>query len=79
MILAHVERPRSARRTQKHLSRERFRTPGAHPGPRPGPGVYATADSVATPALLPDGSTADGSVSSTVERAILDSGTKAAK
>jgi NADH-quinone oxidoreductase subunit J len=35
--------------------RQRFR-PGNYPAPAPGPGVYATSDSVATPARLPDGS-----------------------
>jgi len=54
MVLAHVERPPEGRTTQRELSRRRFRS-GAYPGPLPGPGVFATSDSVATPALLPDG------------------------
>jgi NADH-quinone oxidoreductase subunit J len=36
--------------------------------PLPGPGVFATSSSNATPALLPDGSIAPGSVSQLVER-----------
>jgi NADH-quinone oxidoreductase subunit J len=35
--------------------------------PLPGPGVFATSSSNATPALLPDGSIAPGSVSDLVE------------
>ncbi len=54
MVLAHVERTKEERHSQKELSRERFRD-GGYPGPLPGPGVFATSNSVATPALLPDG------------------------
>jgi NADH-quinone oxidoreductase subunit J len=36
---------------------------GKHLGPLPSPGVYARHNAVDTPALLPDGSTAEGSVS----------------
>jgi NADH-quinone oxidoreductase subunit J len=62
MILAHVERRREERLTQVDLMKARF-APGNYPGPKPGPGVYATSDSVATPALLPDGTFADRSIS----------------
>ena len=65
MVLAHVERPRGQRVTQKELARQRFR--GGRPSPLPGPGVFATSNSIATPALLPDGSIAAGSVSHLVE------------
>ncbi len=66
MVLAHKERlvPRS---TQRQLSEQRFRT-GGNPSTLPGPGVYATSDAVDTPALLPDGSVAAGSVSAVLER-----------
>jgi NADH-quinone oxidoreductase subunit J len=37
---------------------------GQNPAPLPGPGVYATHNAVDTPALLPDGTPADISVSS---------------
>jgi NADH-quinone oxidoreductase subunit J len=36
---------------------------GRHPGPLPSPGVYARHNAVDTPALLPDGSTSEGSIS----------------
>jgi NADH-quinone oxidoreductase subunit J len=62
MILAHVERRKEDRITQADRMRARF-APGNYPGPKPGPGVYATSDSVATPAMLPDGSLADRSIS----------------
>jgi NADH-quinone oxidoreductase subunit J len=41
--------------------RARF-VPGSYPGPKAGPGVYATSNSVATPARLPDGRQSDRSV-----------------
>jgi NADH-quinone oxidoreductase subunit J len=61
MILAHVERTAGERPGQPARMRARF-APGNYPGPSPGPGVYATSDSVTTPALLPDGSLTDRSV-----------------
>jgi NADH-quinone oxidoreductase subunit J len=61
MILAHVERRKEDKRTQVDLMKERF-LPGNYPAPKAGPGVYATSDSVATPARLPDGSFTDRSV-----------------
>jgi NADH-quinone oxidoreductase subunit J len=73
MVLAHVERPKGAGRTQRDLSRARFRD-GGYPAPRPGPGVFARHDSVATPALLPDGRTAEASVSQVVADAERRSG-----
>jgi NADH-quinone oxidoreductase subunit J len=61
MVLAHRER-QEARTTQRDLSVQRFRG-GQHPAPLPGPGVYARHNAVDTPALLPDGSPAEVSVS----------------
>ncbi len=55
MLLAHVERRREDKVTQVDRMKARF-APGVYPGPKPGPGVWATSDSVATPARLPDGS-----------------------
>ncbi len=66
MVLAHVERPKEDRVSQREMSRRRFRD-GGYPGPLPGPGVFATSNSVATPALLPDGTAADSSVDPAVE------------
>ncbi len=60
MILAHVQRT-GEKRTQKELSRERF-APGNYPAPKTGPGVFALSNSVATPALLPDGTKSARSV-----------------
>jgi NADH-quinone oxidoreductase subunit J len=61
MVLAHRERF-DRRKTQKELARERFR-PGGRPTPLPSPGVYARHNAVDRPALLPDGSFSDQSVS----------------
>jgi NADH-quinone oxidoreductase subunit J len=62
MLLAHIERRKEDRKTQPEMMRERF-APGNYPAPKPGPGVFATSDSVATPARLPDGQPADRSIS----------------
>ncbi|MBV9513753.1 MAG: NADH-quinone oxidoreductase subunit J [Mycobacteriaceae bacterium] len=61
MVLAHRERF-DRRKTQQELSRERF-GPGGRPTPLPSPGVYARHNAVDVPALLPDGSFAEVSVS----------------
>jgi len=61
MLLAHVERRRGERLTQVDRMKARF-APGVYPGPKPGPGVWATSDSVATPARLPDGSLTEKSI-----------------
>lgn len=59
MVLAHVERD-EAKPTQKSLARERIRS--GRPQPLPGPGVLSSGDSIATPALLPDGTISHESV-----------------
>jgi len=61
MILAHIERRRDQKQTQPDRMRARF-APGNYPAPKAGPGVYATSDSVATPARLPDGRFSERSV-----------------
>jgi NADH-quinone oxidoreductase subunit J len=61
MILAHIERRKDQKATQPERMRARF-APGSYPGPKAGPGVYATSDSVATPARLPDGRQSERSV-----------------
>jgi NADH-quinone oxidoreductase subunit J len=66
MVLAHRERF-ERRKTQKELSRERF-GPGGRPTPLPGPGVYARHNAVDMPALLPDGTPAEDSVSKILAR-----------
>ena len=71
MVLAHREEL-GIRRSQAEIARERMREyadSGRHPGNPPTPGVFARHNAVDTPALLPDGSPADDSVSpSIVER-----------
>jgi NADH-quinone oxidoreductase subunit J len=65
MVLAHIEREPGSRSTQKELSRARFLTD--RPQTLPGPGVFARANSVAVPAILPDGRTATSSLATGLE------------
>jgi NADH-quinone oxidoreductase subunit J len=68
MVLAHRERL-VAKRTQADLATLRMRRyaeTGQHPGPLPTPGVFARHNAVDTPALLPDGSVSELSVSATL-------------
>ena len=65
MVLAHIEREPGSRRSQKELSKARFLT--SRPQTLPGPGVFARGNSVAAPAMLPDGSPAQDSMSSGIE------------
>ncbi len=65
MVLAHRERL-TPRPNQAELAAQRVRDyadKGAHLGPLPAPGVYARHNAVDTPALLPDGTAAESSVS----------------
>jgi NADH-quinone oxidoreductase subunit J len=66
MVLAHIEREPGSRRTQKELSRARFLTT-EHPQTLPGPGVFARANSVAVPAILPDGTRSEASLATGIE------------
>ena len=66
MVLAHIEREPGSRRTQKELSRARFLT-SDHPQTLPGPGVFARANSVAVPAILPDGTRSESSLATGIE------------
>jgi NADH-quinone oxidoreductase subunit J len=61
MVLAHIERRREDKMDQVATMKARFR-PGNYPGPKPGPGVFATSSSVATPARLPDGRLTERSI-----------------
>jgi NADH-quinone oxidoreductase subunit J len=76
MVLAHRERivPRLSQREQ---SKQRFA--GDRPSPLPGPGVFARHDSIETPALLPDGTVAPGSVSHVITEAGGDGGASLAR
>jgi NADH-quinone oxidoreductase subunit J len=60
MVLAHRERT-TPKPTQRDLSR--LRVASGRPAPLPGPGTYARHNAVDMPALLPDGTPAQGSVS----------------
>jgi NADH-quinone oxidoreductase subunit J len=88
MVLAFTDRhAKGGKRNQKELVVARFRGEYERPSPLPGPGVFATANSVATPALLPDGSVAPESLSALIEstsasrleaerKQVADAGTK---
>ncbi|WP_425349251.1 NADH-quinone oxidoreductase subunit J [Friedmanniella luteola] len=68
MVLAHRERL-TKKLTQGDLAADRLRRyaeHGEHPGPLPTPGVFARHNAVDTPALLPDGSVSELSVSATL-------------
>ncbi|HLI39890.1 MAG TPA: NADH-quinone oxidoreductase subunit J [Streptosporangiaceae bacterium] len=65
MVLAHRERTRP-KPTQRELSRRRIAS--GHPTPLPPPGVYALHDAVDMPALLPDGTPCELSVSPAIAR-----------
>ena len=65
MVLAHRERL-TPKPTQADLAAQRMRDyalSGKHPGPLPPPGVFARHNSVDTPALLPDGTASEASIS----------------
>jgi NADH-quinone oxidoreductase subunit J len=65
MLLAHHERTEK-KLTQAELAKQRMREyaeHGRHPGPLPTPGVFARHNAVDTPALLPDGTPSELSVS----------------
>jgi NADH-quinone oxidoreductase subunit J len=62
MLLAHIEKRKEDKIHQPEMMRARF-APGNYPGPKAGPGVFATSTSIATPAKLPDGTPAQRSIS----------------
>lgn len=65
MVLAHRERltPKESQAAQADRRMREYAETGRHPGPLPPPGVFARANAVDTPALLPDGTAAESSVS----------------
>jgi NADH-quinone oxidoreductase subunit J len=63
MVLAHRERT-APKPTQRDLAARRLAS--GHLAPDPSPGVYALHDAADRPALLPDGSTSEASVSATL-------------
>jgi NADH-quinone oxidoreductase subunit J len=72
MVLGYVDRHTRGRKTQRELVEARFRGEHDRPSPLPGPGVFATSTSVATPALLPDGSVAPESLSRLIDNAAAE-------
>ena len=67
MVYTFAGQARRKQASQRERVVERLRGPLEKYGSRSGPGVFATADSVATPALLPDGSVAPASLSKIIE------------
>jgi len=65
MVLAHRERT-EPKLTQRDISRRRVASGQVQP--EPPPGVYALHDAVDMPAMLPDGSTTDRSVSRAISQ-----------
>ena len=68
MVLAHGERLK-AKKTQVQQASERidrYAVDGVHPGPLPSSGVFARHNAIHVPALLPDGSISELSVSPTL-------------
>jgi NADH-quinone oxidoreductase subunit J len=65
MVLTHRERlePREGQAAAAARRMREYAETGRHPGPLPSPGVYARHNAVDTPALLPDGSTSESSIS----------------
>jgi NADH-quinone oxidoreductase subunit J len=65
MVLAHRERltPKPGQAEQAAQRVRDYAEKGTHLGPLPPPGVYARHNAVDTPALLPDGTPAEDSVS----------------
>lgn len=67
MVLAYAQSRSHDKRGQRATVIARLRGEHDRISPLPGPGVFATANSVAVPALLPDGSIAEESLSDIIE------------
>jgi NADH-quinone oxidoreductase subunit J len=67
MVLAFAQTSAHTKRGQRATVTARLRGEHDRISPLPGPGVYATANSVAVPALLPDGSVAPESLSEIID------------
>jgi NADH-quinone oxidoreductase subunit J len=65
MVLAHRERlePKATQASLAAARLQDYAASGKHPGPLPTPGVFARHNAVDTPALLPDGTASEASVS----------------
>jgi NADH-quinone oxidoreductase subunit J len=67
MVLAYAQGRSHAKRGQRATVEARLRGEHDRISPLPGPGVYATGNSVAVPAVLPDGSIAPESISAIID------------
>ncbi|WP_219412854.1 NADH-quinone oxidoreductase subunit J [Pseudonocardia nigra] len=67
MVLAFAQGKAHAKRGQRATVEARLRGEHDRISPLPGPGVYATGNSVAVPAVLPDGSIAPESISAIID------------
>lgn len=67
MVLAFSQTKGTAKRGQRATVEARLRGEHDRISPLPGPGVFATGNSVAVPALLPDGSIAEESISAIID------------
>jgi NADH-quinone oxidoreductase subunit J len=67
MVLGHAQTRSHAKLTQREMVTARLRGEHDRISPLPGPGVYATGNSVAVPAVLPDGSIAPESISEIID------------
>ncbi len=65
MVLTHRERltPKETQADHANRRMREYAETGRHPGPLPAPGVFARHNAVDTPALLPDGTTSEASIS----------------
>ncbi len=70
MVLGHRERliPKKTQRDLANARMQDYANEGKHPGPAPSPGVFARHNAVDTPALLPDGSPSELSISATLRQ-----------
>lgn len=70
MVLSHRERfgPQPTQRDRARARMQAYATDGKHPGAAPTPGVYARHNAVDTPALLPDGTPSELSISSVLRQ-----------
>lgn len=67
MVLAHAQSKGHERQGQRATVEARLRGEHDRISPLPGPGVFATGNSVAVPAVLPDGSIAPESISAIID------------
>ena len=68
MVFTFAQTRAHAKRGQRATVEARLRGEHSRISPLPGPGVFATANSVAVPALLPDGSIAPESLADIIDR-----------